>query len=81
MLRELRCEPRGHRYIDDYELAFASRAAAESSQALLEDALAEYELTINPTKTQILELPQPFQEAWTHQPSTLAIRSENSRNA
>jgi hypothetical protein len=43
---------RGHRYLDDYELAFTTRAAAEEAQALLEDALAEYELAINPTKTE-----------------------------
>jgi len=71
-------KPRGHRYIDDYELAFTSRAAAEEAQALVEDALAEYELAINPTKTVVLELPQPFQETWTHELATFSIRSEKS---
>lgn len=65
---------RGHRYLDDYELAFTTRAAAEEAQALLEDALAEYELAINPTKTEILELPQPFHERWTHELSTFTVR-------
>lgn len=65
---------RGHRYFDDYELAFTSRGAAEEAQAVLEDALAEYELTINPFKTEILELPQPFLEGWTHELATFPIR-------
>jgi hypothetical protein len=69
---------RGHRYLDDYELAFTTRAAAEEAQALLEDALAEYELAINPAKTEILELPQPFHESWTHELATFQIRSGTS---
>ena len=67
---------RGHRYIDDYELAFTTRSAAEEAQALFEQALAKYELTINPTKTEILELPQPFHEGWAHELSTFRIRTE-----
>ena len=69
-------KPRGHRYIDDYELAFQTRSAAEEALAKLEDVLAEFELTINPAKTEILELPQPFHEAWTHQISTFPIRTD-----
>jgi hypothetical protein len=69
---------RGHRYLDDYELAFTTRSAAEEAQALLEEALAEYELVINPTKTEILELPQPFHEAWGHELSTFRIRSDTA---
>lgn len=66
---------RGHRYIDDYELAFQTRSGAEQALATLEDALAEFELTINPAKTEILELPQPFHEAWTHEISAFPIRT------
>jgi Reverse transcriptase (RNA-dependent DNA polymerase) len=69
---------RGHRYIDDYELAFRSRSEAEEAQALLEEELAHYELAINPTKTEVLELPQPFLEGWTHELATFPIRSANS---
>lgn len=69
---------RGHRYLDDYELAFTTRSAAEEAQALLEDTLADYELAINPTKTKILELPQPFHEGWTHELSTFDIRSDSA---
>lgn len=72
---------RGHRYIDDYELAFRSRSDAEHAQALLEEELAHYELAINPTKTEILELPQPFLEAWTHHLSTFPIRGNTASQA
>ena len=74
MLASSLSQLRGHRYIDDYELAFTSRSAAEQAQAVLEEALAEYELAINPTKTEILELPQPFLESWTYELATFQIR-------
>ena len=67
---------RGHRYIDDYEMAFTTRSAAEEAQAHFEQALAEYELAINPTKTEVLELPQPFHERWAHELSTFRIRTD-----
>lgn len=65
---------RGHRYIDDYELAFATRSEAEEAQAVFEEVLAEFELAINLTKTEILQLPQPYLERWTHELSTFQIR-------
>jgi hypothetical protein len=74
---ESKIKLRGHRYIDDYELAFPTRFEAEQAQALLEEALAEYELAINPTKTEILELPQPFHESWTHELAAFPIREAN----
>jgi hypothetical protein len=51
----------GFRAVDDYELAFRDRAAAERALTLLEDALAEFELELNPHKTSIAELPQKFE--------------------
>ncbi|MBA3882317.1 MAG: RNA-directed DNA polymerase [Chthoniobacterales bacterium] len=48
----------GFRYADDYELTFNERAQAERALAALEDALAEFELELNPAKTNINELPQ-----------------------
>ena len=67
---------RGHRHFDDYELAFESRAEAEETQGHLEGYLGDLELVINPFKTRILELPQPFAESWTHQLSVFPIRSD-----
>jgi len=48
----------GFRYVDDYELTFSERSQAERALTLLEDALAELELELNPAKTAIYELPQ-----------------------
>ena len=70
---------RGFRYLDDYELAFQSRAEAEEAQVHFEAALAEFELTINPTKTRILELPQPFDDPWKHTLAVLPIRAGGAR--
>lgn len=49
---------KGFRYADDYELIFSERSQAERALTLLEDALAELELELNPAKTGIFELPQ-----------------------
>jgi hypothetical protein len=51
---------RGYRHADDYEAAFRSRAQAEDALVRLEGILGDFELTLNPFKTKILELPQPF---------------------
>jgi hypothetical protein len=48
----------GFRYADDYELTFSERSQAERALTLLEDALAELELELNPAKTAVYELPQ-----------------------
>jgi hypothetical protein len=61
---ESRCEAKSaenlarFRYADDYELTFSERSRAERALTLLEDALAEFELELNPVKTAIYELPQ-----------------------
>ncbi len=48
----------GFRFIDDYELVFTERSKAERALTVLEDALAEFELELNPLKTKICDLPQ-----------------------
>jgi Reverse transcriptase (RNA-dependent DNA polymerase) len=55
---------RGFRYLDDYEAAFPTRSEAEEAQGHLESALGEFELVINPFKTRVVELPQPFRSTW-----------------
>jgi len=47
------------RYIDDYEFAFQKRADAEQLLGILQEALNDYELALNPSKTAILSLPLP----------------------
>jgi len=54
----------GHRFIDDYELGFRSRAEAEDAFDTLERILAGYELALNPSKTQVTELPCNLEAPW-----------------
>ena len=70
---------KGFRYLDDYELCFRTRTEAEEAQSHLEAALADYELAINPTKTRILELPQPLQEEWPHRILTFTVRTATAK--
>jgi hypothetical protein len=51
----------GHRFIDDYELGFRDRSAAEDAYHLLESCLGQFELALNPKKTDILPLPLPLE--------------------
>jgi hypothetical protein len=53
---------KGHRFIDDYELAFQTRTEAEEAFHLLDACLADFELALNVKKTQVLELPLPLEE-------------------
>jgi hypothetical protein len=55
----------GMRYIDDYELIFPSRSAAEAGLAKLEQFLWDFELAINLRKTSIEELPVDLDRRWT----------------
>ena len=48
---------KGFRAVDDYELLFDDRSGAERALTALEDALAEFELELNPQKTRIVALP------------------------
>lgn len=54
----------GFRYVDDYECVFKSRADAETAKSVLQEALAEYELSLNPDKTEIVELPDSLEKPW-----------------
>jgi hypothetical protein len=54
----------GHRFIDDYELSFRTRAEAEDAFHILDTCLSDFELALNPKKTQVLELPLPLEAPW-----------------
>jgi len=54
----------GMRFMDDYEMGFESRSAAEEGLARLEETLAEFELAINPLKTHIDQLPVELDRPW-----------------
>lgn len=57
-------EIRGHRFIDDFELSFATRSEAEDAYHILEGSLSDYELALNYKKTRISELPLPLESSW-----------------
>lgn len=70
----------GYRYVDDYELCFRTLSEAESALAALQQCLLEYELRLNPTKTAILELPQPLEPRWTSELRSFQFRGDNQRS-
>lgn len=51
----------GLRYIDDYFLGFNTIGEAESALTLMQELLNEYELALNPLKTEIIQLPCEFE--------------------
>jgi hypothetical protein len=54
----------GFRYLDDYELVFNTEAQALEGLSAFQEALLEFELHLNPSKTRILPLPQRVEESW-----------------
>lgn len=52
----------GLRYIDDYDFGFQTLADAEDALYLLQEILNEYELALNPSKTEIITLPWPIEK-------------------
>jgi hypothetical protein len=68
----------GHRYLDDYELAFRDRAEAEEAFHILENILSDYELALNPRKTRVVELPIPIEAVWAAPLRTFGFRSSTS---
>lgn len=72
---------RGFRFIDDYELSFETRTEAEDAFHILESCLAEYELALNPKKTEVAELPLPFEAPWVTYLKRLQFRKSKSGQA
>lgn len=52
------------RFMDDFEIIFSTRADAEDALGVLEAELYRYQLTLNQSKTNILELPHILEESW-----------------
>jgi hypothetical protein len=67
----------GFRFIDDYEFACASLGEAEQVRSALQDALAEFELQLNPKKTRIVELPDVLDTAWVHDLASFSLDAKN----
>lgn len=69
----------GFRYLDDYEFAFQSYTEAERVLSLLQSLLSEYELSLNPKKTFIFELPANIEEPFAGDLRTFTFRSKKSQ--
>jgi hypothetical protein len=55
---------RGTRYIDDFCLYFETLAEAEKGLAILHQITKEFELEVNESKTEIIDLPEAFEPVW-----------------
>ena len=68
----------GFRFLDDYEFGFGSYSDAEQALATLQGELSEYELDLNPRKTQILDLPLSLERPWAYELRNFQIRNTPS---
>ncbi len=68
---------RGFRYVDDYELSFSSLRESESVLVELQNVLSGYELSLNPRKTKIQELPQSLEDTWGSELGRFSVRDAN----
>lgn len=66
----------GFRYVDDYELSFPTLRDAEAILSELQGMLNIYELSLNPRKTRIVELPQGISDSWAVELARFAIREK-----
>ncbi|MGD0417714.1 MAG: RNA-directed DNA polymerase [Terriglobales bacterium] len=69
--------PRGLRFIDDYEFCFSTFADADRALSRIQNLLEDYELRVNPRKTQIFELPAALDTEWASEIRLLPV----ARNA
>jgi len=73
-LDKVRSKLRGIRFVDDYEFAANHRSEAEITANLLQSILSQFELALNPSKTRIVELPEPLERLWTSRIRTFLFR-------
>lgn len=69
---------RGFRYSDDYELIFLKRSEAESALSIIQQVLSDFELSINPDKTRIIELPCALDDSWVLELSNYKFSSKKT---
>lgn len=58
---------RGFRFVDDYELVFDSESEAIEMRTVLQSALADFRLSLNPLKTRIQRLPLALDDGWSRE--------------
>ena len=64
----------GLRFVDDYEFGFQSYSEAEEVLALLQEVLQTFELSINFSKTKIINLPTPLDPLWVSELRNFSFR-------
>jgi hypothetical protein len=58
--------PAGFRYVDDFFLVFHRRDEAERAFTVVANAVSQFELQLNPSKTRIVETKELVQESWKY---------------
>ena len=64
-----------HRYIDDFEFGCKTFQQAETTLSKLQEILEQYELTLNSSKTKILEAPALLDPIWLHELKNFRFRT------
>lgn len=67
------------RYVDDIEISFSTRTEAEEALVQIDEYLSSFELTLNPLKTNIIELPDPVEQQWVSRLRKLQIRTNSGQ--
>lgn len=63
-LKESQIQHRAARFVDDYEFYFYSNDDAKFALNIISRVLSNYELSLNPRKTEINDLPFEFDKEW-----------------
>lgn len=78
VVAKLNCANSSFRFVDDYEFVFDSYSEAEHARNVLQDALGEFELQLNPRKTRIIELPHSLDTSWVHDLAAFPLDASKS---
>ena len=70
---------RAYRWFDDYEIAVDTRQEAENVRRQLRSELDYFRLRLNPSKTQIIELPKATEQEWRRPLVTASAHVANAR--
>ena len=62
--------------MDDFEFGFDTYAEAEQALAALQSVINDYELQLNPSKTSIIDLPEPIESTWVSELRIFPFRSD-----
>jgi hypothetical protein len=63
-----------YRYVDDFEFGCSTAQEADNVLGYLQEIVADYELTLNPEKTNIIELPALIDPLWIHELGAFKFR-------